>query len=57
MYKFHLANEFKGKGKFLPRTGHEDPGGRVEVYRYFFFNLGSRWGVSGQPYAPAALNP
>jgi hypothetical protein len=28
MHRFHLANEFKGKGKgkFLPRTGHEGPG-------------------------------
>ena len=23
---FHLANQFKRKGKFLPRTGHEGPG-------------------------------
>jgi hypothetical protein len=33
----------KGKGKVLPRTGHEDPEGE-KMYNYSFFNLGARWG-------------
>jgi hypothetical protein len=30
--------------KILPRTNLGNPGGGVEVYIYFFFNLGARWG-------------
>ena len=31
--------------------------GREEVQLYSFFNLGARWGVSGQRHAPAAPSP
>jgi hypothetical protein len=32
------------KGKGHPRTGHESPEERVEVYLYSFFTLGARLG-------------
>jgi len=33
----------KVEGKVHPRTGHECPGGGLEVYLYSFFNLSTRW--------------
>jgi hypothetical protein len=38
----------KGKGKILPRTGHEAQRG-VEVQPYSFFNRGARWGGWSTP--------
>ena len=34
----------KGKGKGVPRIGHEGPEGGVDSYLYSFFNLSARWG-------------
>jgi len=45
----------KGKGKVLPITAHEGPGGE-EVYLYSFFNLGSRWGGWSTP-CPGRFSP
>jgi hypothetical protein len=36
----------KGKGTARPKTVHEGPEWEVEVYLYFFFNLGAA-GVGG----------
>jgi hypothetical protein len=44
--------QVKVKGKFHPRSGHENPEGDSSFY------LGARWdGMGGQRHAPAALPP
>ena len=44
------------KAKFTLQQATKTQRGSKE-YLYSFFNLGARWGVSGQRYAPAALPP
>ena len=46
----------KGKGKFHPRTGHEDPEG-AQRYSSTHFLTSVLDGVGGQCHAPATLLP
>ena len=46
----------KGKGKVLPRTGHESPEGE-HMYSSTLPSISVLEGVGGQHHAPAALPP
>ena len=46
----------KGKGKGLPRTGHEAPEGE-QMYSFTLPSTSALDEVGGQRYAPAALPP
>ena len=46
----------KGKGKGLPRTGHEGPEGE-QIYSSTLPSTSTLDGVGGQHHAPAALPP
>jgi hypothetical protein len=44
-----LVTKLESRGKrckIHPRTGHEGPGGAVEIHLYSFFNLDAIWGGS-----------
>ena len=47
----------KGKGKGVPRIGHEGPEGGVDSYLYSFFNLSARWGGGVVNTTPRSLYP
>ena len=52
----HFAVTNKGKGKVLPRTGHEGPEGE-QMYSSTLPSTSAIDGVGGQRHAPAALPP
>jgi hypothetical protein len=53
---FHVYRQILKKSKAVPLHAMEAHGGE-EVLLLLILNLGTRWGVSGQRHAPAALYP